>query len=320
MQGSYANTTSSGQPSRTSGAGFLPLAGSPASYGGNVPGAPAGGAYGSPYGASTGGGNTASFDAANAATAQNRDRILQTLFGGGGPAGRSVDSALGRGEASMYANPTGMDAGVMQGQRRQIEEGVAANSGMLQKDLANRMAASGFSDSPQAAMASSVLRAQTARDLGGRKDALALADQQMRQQNRQSAADRMLQLLGLQQTGVSDAANQMGAFQFPFLTPDEMGGSGGGGSNGLYAQGSQASGGGGSSGFMQPNQLVMPRGGQLPVQSNNGLLAGEMIYTGGGLGSQEQLETLQGNALYRSRTGQDVPRMWDGRRFYGYNF
>lgn len=310
--GTSANYDLFGRPTRTNlAAGLQPLAGTGAQAGWNGFGWSAGGAAPAAAGM-----NTASFDRAAAATAQNQSDIRSLLMRGSPEiTARFMNSPMGQQIMARLNSPQGFSPEELAAQTRAIDLGAAQDAVTQNTRMSNALARSGFADAPAAAFAREQLNAGIGRDQRSRTDALRLADAEMRRADREASIDRALALLGMEQAAISDAANQIGQFQFPFLPPDMAGGGGVGGA------GSGVGGGGynpmtGVGGNLGGNNFTV-RPGNVLATNEAGLLRGGIGGTGGP-GSAAQARTVVGNNQYRAQTGQDFNRLWDGRRFYGF--
>lgn len=163
---------------------------------------------------------------------------------------------------SAYATPQGLDPAALSAMNASNDMATARALSALQRDTANRLSASGFADSPAAAYIDSQTRGAATQSELDRRAALAMQDAEMRNANRQFAAQWLSQLLGLDAQSALQGAETIGRLQTPYLTPEAAAGMG-------YGGGAAAGGG-------------MPQGQFSSAQNNN-------------MGSSRYLEQLMMN-------------------------
>ena len=279
-------------------------------------------------GAGQGGGGNLGLDQANQRAQADQQLIKDLLLGSGSPAisGRFTGSAEGQVNSGQATAPEGFGADMMRQSRANIVDQTAASSAANNTDMKNALAASGFGDSPAAMAALAQQRTQAALGQGQRLDDLSRADESQRQSNQNAALDRFVQLSSAEESAMGQAANQVGQFEYPWLTPEAQaymgqgggaGGSGAGGAGGGYAPGASGPAGFEYTGGAGGVPVMMPNA-RLPMDANTGLLYGASRL--GNIGSPGQLKTLQGNHRYRAQTGQDVSRDYAGRQFGCFSF
>lgn len=233
--------------------------------------------------------NPFNFDNAFRATQDRQNAIMSLIAQNQGNLGAGMTQAQ-----SAYQNPTGLDPALLASLRQESQAANAAAMQAMQKDARGQLASSGFSNSPAATWVDAQIRGQgTQADLQ-RRNEIAMQDATARLQNQQRAQDWISQLLGLQSQNALQGGNLIGQMQTPYLTPEAAGAMGYGGGGGGYGNAN--------------NPANIP-------STNNGFISGTLF---GNAGSNAQYNTALGNAEYRRRTGQDLPRTYGGQAFFGY--